>query len=384
MLVRYLGRESYGLCVTITGMAAWLSVTQGGIGQSLKNEIIRKPESAGALFTGAFSLLLGIVLAAGALLTAAVQFLPWKTILNYPAFNSAWLHLIVISLWIVLFTALLSLVRATYSAFQSEFKLAPALLIGLLVSFALIVIGINRGFSMPVIVSASLLANLIGLGCGLAVMPRTLGFHFTKPQWFYRAGIWFFLIEACTILIFQADVFLVNLILGQSKATVFALHFQLFLYVQTAVALIVSPYWAAFGEAWHAGDRQWVQAGVRRLTLATGLISAGALLVLLCIGRPLMAWWSHGQIEWNPALAALIGVNTMIQNVTGVYAMALGAFGIAREPARVIVVQAVLNVGLCLWLIRRYGIIGGAVGSLATYALASGCYLPWKFRQAIA
>jgi O-antigen/teichoic acid export membrane protein len=205
-----------------------------------------------------------------------------------------------------------------------------------------------------------------------------------RPERFYSAGFWFFLIEACTILIFQADVFLVNLLLGQSKATIFALHFQLFLYVQTAVALIVSPYWAAFGEAWHADDRRWVKIGVRRLTLATGLISACALISLLIVGRPLMAWWSHGQIEWNPLLAVLIGVNTIIQNVTGVYATALGAFGIAREPARVIVVQALLNIGLCLWLIRRYGIIGGAVGSLATYALASGCYLPWKFRQVIA
>ena len=46
MLLKYLGSESYGLAVTITGMASWLCLTQGGIGQTVKNEIIRQPAAA--------------------------------------------------------------------------------------------------------------------------------------------------------------------------------------------------------------------------------------------------------------------------------------------------------------------------------------------------
>jgi len=124
MLVQYLGRESYGLCATITGMASWLSITQGGIGQSLRNDIIREPGSASAAFSGAFAFAAIVVLSVGGVLTAIVRLVPWNTVLNDPAFHQ--LPLVVISIWIVLFTALLSLVRATYAAFQSEFKLTPA------------------------------------------------------------------------------------------------------------------------------------------------------------------------------------------------------------------------------------------------------------------
>ena len=382
MLLKYLGRESYGLAVTITGMASWLSLTQGGIGQTVKNEIIRQPAAAPALFSRAFATLLGIVVAAGTALTVAAYWLPWNAILNDPGFRN--LPLIIASLWIVLLTALFSLVRAAYSAFQAEYKLTPALLAGLLLSFGLCVLGIHRGWSITLLISASLLANLIGLAAGLALMPRLLNLRFSKPQGLFRGGLWFFIIEACTILIFQADIFLVNLLLGQTQAAVFALHAQLFAIVQTALNLLVSPYWAAFGEAWHSGDRTWLITSVRRLALATAALSTAGVLLLLAIGRPLMTRWSHGQIEWNPALAALIGLNVILQGVTGVFATALGALGVARDPARIIIFQAILNIGVCIWLIRRFGIIGVAAGSVATYALTSGIWLPLKFKQVTA
>ncbi len=377
MLVQYLGRESYGLCATITGMASWLSITQGGIGQSVRNDIIRKPESASAAFSGAFAFAAIAVLSVGGVLTAIVRLLPWKTILNDPAFHQ--LPLIVMSIWIVLFTALLSLVRATYAAFQAEFKLTPALLAGLLISFGLVVVGIHRRWSTPAVISASLLANLIGLMLGIIKMPV----RFSWPKRLYRAGLWFFVIEACTVAIFEADIFLVNFLLGASQAAVFALHAQLFVYVQTGIVLLVSPSWAAFGDAWHAGERVWLTKAVRRLAGATWILSSIGVIALIVAGRPLMNRWSHGQIVWNPVLAVLIGMNVVIQGVTGVYATALGALGIAREPARIIIVQAILNVGVCVWSIRRFGVIGAAIGSLVTYTLTSGLYLPIKVSRTL-
>jgi O-antigen/teichoic acid export membrane protein len=387
MLVRYLGRETYGLAVTITGIAAWLSVLQSGIGQSVKNEIIRRPEAAGNLVSGALSLLLGIVFAAGTALTLAARSLPWKTMLNDPAFGSTHMRLIVAAIWIVLLTALMSPVRAAYSAFQAEFMLAAPMLVGLVLCFALAAIGIRERFSMTFVVSAPLAANLAGLLLGLWMMPRVLGVRFARfgrTETFFQGGLWFFLIETCTILILQADVFLVNLLLGQTQAAIFALHLQLFVYIQTGIALIVTPYWPAFGEAWVNGERRWLETGVRRLAMLTALLAGSGSLALIVFGRLLMAWWSHGEVEWNPALAALIGINTVIQSVAGVYATALGSLGIARDPALIASAQAALNLALCVWLIRRFGITGSAWGSLLSYAIASGWYLPWKFRRVLA
>jgi O-antigen/teichoic acid export membrane protein len=381
LLIRYLGRESYGLAVTITGIAAWLAVAQGGIGQSLKNQMIRQPEAAGTLFANAFATLVAIALVVGLALTAAAPWLPWKAILNDPGFDQP--LLIVFSLWIVLGTAVLSLVRAAYSARQAEFRLAPAMLTGVLAAFVLVIAGVKLGWSMTAVVSASLMANLLGLGAGLFLMPRQLGIQLEWPQRLYRAGLWFFVIEVCTILIFEADLFLVNLLLGQAQAASFALHLQLFVYVETAIALVISPWWAAFGDAWKSDEREWLRSIVGRLAAVTGLLGGCGVGLMMAIGRPLMNLWSHGKVEWNPLLAMLIGVNVVIQGVAGVYAAALGSLGIARDPARVVVFQAILNICVCLWLIRRFGVVGGAAGSLGTYALTSGLYLPWKARRVI-
>jgi O-antigen/teichoic acid export membrane protein len=236
---------------------------------------------------------------------------------------------------------------------------------------------------MAAVVSASLASNGIGLTAGLFLIPRKVGIRVAWPRSLYRAGLWFFVIEACTVLIFEADLFLVNLLLGQGQAASFALHLQLFVYLETGIGLVVSPWWAAFGDAWAAGDRAWLRAGVSRLAAATGLLGGCGVGLVMSVGRPLMNLWSHGTVQWNPPLALLIGVNVSIQGVAGVYATALGSLGIARDPARIVVFQAILNVCVCLWLIRRFGVIGGAMGSLGTYALTSGIYLPWKVRRTI-
>lgn len=379
MLLRYLGQDSFGLAITITGMASWLSLSQGGISQTVRNHIISGAQTAGAAFSDAFATLFCIVIGLGLLLTAAAFLIPWPLVLNSPGFHQR--PLILTSVWIMLFSALFGLVRPVYSALQREYQLAPALALGIAASFGLVMWGVNHQWSPTLVVSLSLVAPLIGSAAGLFLMPFTLGIRLIRPSRVFRGGFWFFMIEACTILIFQADIFLINLFLGAAQAAVFALHAQLFAFVQMALYYIVAPYWPAFGEAWHCGERQWLRVTARRLGFTTAALSIAGAMLLLATGRPLMDRWSHGTVAWNPTLALMLGTGVVVQSVTGVFATALGALGIARGPARVIIVQSVLNVGVCIWLMRRFGIVGVAAGSLITYTVTSGAWLPVKFRQ---
>jgi O-antigen/teichoic acid export membrane protein len=389
MLIRYLGSTSYGLCITITAMAGWLSVTQGGIGQSFRNEVIRlraigMEDQVAGLFSSAFLFLLGTMLVVGALLTAIAYRIPWNAVLNYPALDHdpRFFHLLLASLWIVLLTVPFGLVRAAYSAFQMEFKLAAPLLAGILISFAGFVTGIHRDWGLVGVISVSLAGTPIGLALGIILMPGLRSsVDFRSFRILLGPGIWFLIVEIAAIFIFQADIFLVNLILGPARAAAYALHLQLFLYVQSAAMLLISPYWPAFGEAWHNGEGEWLRARVRGLTRGTAILSCGLVAALLVAGPSLMQRWSHGEVVWNPLLAALMGANMLIQTVTGVSATALGALGIVRNPALFLVFQAGLNVSVCFWLIGRFGVIGGACGSLVAYAITSGWYVPWRLRM---
>jgi len=107
-------------------------------------------------------------------------------------------------------------------------------------------------------------------------------------------------------------------------------------------------------------------------------------IALLLVGPSLLRRWSHGAVLWNPGLALVIALNTVIQSVTGVYATALGSLSIVREPARIVVLQALLNVVTCATLIRAFGVRGAAAGSLITFTLTSALYVPWKARKALA
>jgi O-antigen/teichoic acid export membrane protein len=105
--------------------------------------------------------------------------------------------------------------------------------------------------------------------------------------------------------------------------------------------------------------------------------------LLLSIGRPLMQLLTQGRVAWDPVLAVVIGARVVVQGVTGVYATSLGALGVAREPFPVVLLQAVLNVGACFWMVRRLGAVGGALASLVTFSLTSALYLPWKTKAVL-
>ena len=406
ILVRYLGKESYGLCLTITGMVNWLGLTQGGLGQSLKNELIHTQIALGdaggeacegnvaatRLFSTAFVFLVILMTGTGLVLTLIAGVLPWPLILNYPDFyqDPRYLHLILTSLWIILITIPFSMVRAAYSAFQLEYKLSPYLIFGLFAGLLFFLIAIRTNAGQTVAITSPLIANLVGLIVGAAFMPRALGVRlrwslvqFSVLRGLYRAGVWFLIMEASWVLIVQADIFLVNLILGSGYATVFALHAQMFSYAQAAVLLLITPYWSAIGDAWRKGERAWLRSWVRRLAAASVGVTACWLAAMQLAGRPLMERWSHGQVEWNPLLALAIGANVLVQSVTGVYSTALGSLGIARDQGRMMVLQAILNVMVCYLLIRRLGVIGAALGSFITYSLTSAWYIPFRLRLAL-
>jgi O-antigen/teichoic acid export membrane protein len=396
MLVGYLGKDSYGLCLTITGMVTWLAVTQGGLGQSLRNELIRTRALSGdsdaptRLFSSAFVFLLFLTLIVGILLTAIAWFLPWRTILNYPGFDSdpRYFRLILSSLWIILLTVPLSMVRAAYSAFQLEYKLSPFLLAGLLTAFGATAFAVRNNIGETTAMAASLTANLIGLALGASFMPQLLGVRFSWREarmsdlrGLQKVGAWFFVIEVSMILIFQVDVFLINLLRGQSDAAVFALHSQLFVYIQAPVALLISPYCSAFGEAWHSGDKAWLRSWVRRLSIGTAGLTFFGVVIVILLGHAVMPRWSHGQVAWNASLALALGANVIMQSVTSVPAAALGSLGLAREQALVIIVQAIMNALACYWFIHLFGIIGAALASFITYSLTSAWYVPFKLRS---
>lgn len=363
------------------GMAAWLEIAQCGAGQALKNDIIRQPGEAGGLFVGAICRLLPVVLGAGMVATLAIPRLPWARILNSPGFHQT--GLLVALVWIALATALLSLVRATYGAFQAEYVLAPAMLAGVTASLVLVFLATELDWGMPAAVEALLAANAIGLLCGLCRMCRQLNLRFAAPVAGGGTGLWFFAVEICTILIFEADLFLVNLLAGPAAAAAFALHLQLFAYVEAGLALVVTPWWSAVGEAAHAGEKAWLRVTIGRLGAATALLSLGGVGLVLSIGRPVMQLWTHGRIAWDPVLAAVVGAKVMVQGITGVYANSLGALGVVREPLPVVLLQGVLNVGACFWMVRRLGAVGGALASLITFSLTSALYLPWKTRAVL-
>jgi O-antigen/teichoic acid export membrane protein len=104
--------------------------------------------------------------------------------------------------------------------------------------------------------------------------------------------------------------------------------------------------------------------------IALGLI-AGVTLCLVAFGdRLVLIWMGAGFSESMPALYVLAAAGVVL-----VAAGPLGNLLLARGRHRVVAFsclgEAVLNAALSIWLVRRYGIVGAAIGTAISVTISN-------------
>ena len=399
LVISYLGASQYGLIVTIGGMAAWLSFIDGGIGLSLKNALIHECSQKGRenvlseLFSTAFIFVLLFSIFAGVVLTITLHFLPLEKILNLDSLsnNQMVIYFLYATIWLMLLNIPLGLLRVAYAAIQKEFLFIPWTIVASLLGLGLTVYSIRSNFGLLWVGISSIFAANVALIAGMLWTQISGGkfrisicmVNLAHLKSLLKPGAGFLIIQIATIFIFQSDIFIVNYFLGHEYAAEYSIHLQLLLYAQTAVGMITGPYWSALGDAGHKNEITWFKQTLFKLTL----LSASMMIIFGCIinllGKNIVAYWSHGKIIWNAPLGLVITVFITVTTTAAVYGMALGALNVVRGPAKLALIQAFVNIILCVIFVQRLGILGIALGTLLSYLLTAAWYIPYRLYKVL-
>lgn len=394
LLIEYLGPDEYGVAVTVTSIAMWLSIAQMGIGQSLKNTLIRlnvdevNKKHADVLFITTFVVLFALSITMCIICATAAQFVPWSALLNYhgPHGAAELEQLAVTSISVVIMTVPFTAVKSAYAAHQVEYRLSLFLLGGVLIALVGLVLAIKMHASMAIVATMPLIGNILGPILSLWGLGRFVSLKITRETFkprvmkpLLKCSAGFLGIELSGILIYQSQPLFITSLLGPAAAATYLLHNQLVLYCQAAIGLLTMPYWQAFGDAWHREERAWLLRAVSRLATTAGIGSALIFTLLLIFGPFLILKWSHGLVVWSIPLALVLCLIGTIQNVIAVYSIALSAMDQVRQSFTIAFVQAVVTVMLILILIRRADIFGVGLAVLIGLASTVGWYLPRTF-----
>lgn len=385
LTLRYLGIEGYGLWTTISSAATMFFVFDIGIANTLTNLISEayaasSKDLAARYFATGFWLVLTITLLLGGVGWALWPHIQWAALFHVrdttlagqtgPAMAAAFIVFLC-----ALPSGLASKILAGYQQLHLSNLFSAG---GTALSLIAVIAVIRLHGGLPVLVAAftgsAVLANS---ACLLWVCL----FHkpWMKP-WPHRinlnwigkilgSGSQFFAIQIASLIVFSSDNVVISHFLGAAQVTPYAVTWKLASYIAAVQALVIPSLWPAYSEAFVKGDMSWIRSTYRRVRW----MSAFALLVgcstLIIWGRQIIRVWAGPGAVPNRLLIGLMCVWIVICVFATNQSTLMGAtFRVGRQALSSLI-AAVMNLGLSIFWVRRFGPVGVLLATIVSYLI---------------
>lgn len=390
LLLRWLGRENYGLMLTALAFMNYLSFTGAGLNWGsivLLSEAHGRddrPEMA-KIFRHSFVLgalsALGAGLIAFAVFAAARQGWRLPMFADHPGADS-------LLLVVALQCALGLLVSPIYAVFQGA---QEGHWVGLYQ-------GCARILSTAAITTAAWFTRdpALALFAGLAAtalfglvatvhMRRVHPWLFVRGAWReaaeyrrqLRTGAKIFGLQAARTVQSTAPVLVIGSLAGPAAVPLYSVPATLvgvIFGVFTSWNMSVQP---AYGASWAVNDRDWVVRAFRRTLDLTLLLGTTALVGFTILGPSVIALWTHGALQPSEALCASVALVALVQAVSSAVQFCLVGINQHRSIALIEVIHTAFALGGAGLSVAWWGPVGVGPGIAAAY-VATAAWLGFR------
>lgn len=321
---QYLGKERYGLWLTLGSFIAWIAILDFGLSNSLINVLAtadgrgerETPRIAVSSVFWLTSLIAGVFLLA---ILLAAPIVDWAGVLNVssPQARVELRDSIVLVAVCLAIRLPSSMVGAIYQAYQEGYLYQIWAGIGGLVSAISLIVAIQLGAGLPWLVAASLggfiFADLLGAihhlgGSRPWLRPSWHAFRWPEASRLLRRGLQFWLAQLSAVLIFQVGLLVISRLFGAGEVAGYGTMLRLFTLVGSVQTAFVAPLWAAYGEALARQDYPWVAKTFRQSLRVSLIWSIPATLTILALMPWLFRWLVKTEVslDWSLALAMVV------------------------------------------------------------------------------
>lgn len=375
-----LGNEAFGLWVTLFSLGFIVAFTDFGVGIGVQNKIAealgRNDEPAARrIFLTGLVFLMGVMLALLAIVVPVCLFADLAGMLRItdPAVAAATgpAILVVALIWCANIPLGLGQ-RLAYGAqlgwiHNVAQTVSQVVLLGGVALGAWLKVGFTIFFILTFVSGA-----LVNLGFLLFLLRRLGWLRFSLREFepallreLSQLGIFFFLQQIATMVLFSAPPLILSATLGAAEVTPFNLTqrvLNLFMVVANAVLL---PVWPAYAEAQARDDWTWIR---RTLWRSVGIVTVLAVVPMIAVGPfvpQIIGWWTRGEavlpamslvwllVAWNAA--------TVLQQPFGYF---LAGLSKVRRATAYSLLSTGAALGAIFLLIPRLGVNALPIGLL--------------------
>jgi O-antigen/teichoic acid export membrane protein len=379
----YLDKFQYGIWLVLASIIEWFAYLDIGIGHGLRNRLSEALAegnvSLARIFTSTSYAIITIIFTIFILLFSIINpFLDWSVILNTSPEMSAELGEIVYLVFIFFcIRFILSLITPIIFANQdpainsmigplgSTISLLLILIFAKFVSGSLYWIAIIFS-SAPLLVMATISVVLFSKRYR-TIRPDIKCIDFSYSKRLLGLGINFFIIQIASLVIFSSANIILTQLYGPEEVTVFNIAQRYFTILLMVNAIIISPYWSSFTEAFHKKDIGWIRNSIKKLNYITYLLVAG-LWFSFFVSDQLVLLWVGKTITLPLALKIAFVIDVSIQLVAAPYNIFMNGVSKIRLPLMVATASIIITIPIALFFAKvlNFGSAGVIMAIICT------------------
>jgi O-antigen/teichoic acid export membrane protein len=300
------------------------------------------------------------------------SFFNWNHLLSVPntISYSIW-PIILITLGSFCIQFMLQPVNSILTATHDPFKSSLIFMVSQLLTFVIVFIltKTTAGSLLILVVAATgspvlifLIANVYLFSTSLKdLAPRFSAIDFSSAKSLLNVGGVFFLIQIGALILYETDNIVIAKTLGPQDVTTFNIAFKYFSILTVVLAIVMTPYWSAFTDAYAKKDMDWIKNSMKKMK-RLWLYATIAALLLCAVSNIVYKLWVGTTISIWISLA--LAVNVSVQTWQIIHTYLLNGVGKLRVQLILVVITGILNVPLSVVLIGYIGIPGTVVANI--------------------
>ena len=387
MTLGYVSSELYGIWLTLSSIMTWLGFLDIGFSLGLKNKLaeaiaLKDWDRGKALVSTTYFMMLLIFIPVCIVFELCIPLLNWSDFLNVnPIYNeeiSNVLHVLVAFFCLQMIVNVLTAVVAAFQkvALSSAFpvignfcsliiiwcltKFCPPSLLAL--SFAI------SSMSILVILAASL---FLYNGRFRQVAPNVKCIDVKYIKDLFSLGARFFLIQIQTVILYQSTNVLISNVSGPEEVTSYNIAYKYMGIAMMAYAIILSPLWPAFTDAYTSKDYKWMRKVYKAMSKFY-LVSVGVMLFMLFLSPVAYKIWIGDKADIPFVMTLVVCLYMVIHNWDSLQVNLINGIGAIQLQTYVTIIGLVLHIPLSVWLGKYIGL--GALGVVVSMIVINVIY----------
>lgn len=380
LVLHSLNYTKYGIWLTLSSIAGWMTFFQVGLGHGLRNRLAEALarddiKLAKSYVSTAYAVLIFIMSAFIVAFLCINSFLNWANILKASIDLTHDLMLLSYIVFICFASRfILQLIKIVLIADQ-KFALSDGIdaLSKIILLFA--IFGLTR----------LKLVSLLNLGAALSITPIVVLFLFTLLLYTtsYRRispsikdvnikhigglahlGVRFFIIQISGVVLFSTDNIIISHLFGPAEVTNYNIARIYYGVPMRIFAIILSPLWSAFTLAYIRKDFDWINRIVKKM-INVWWISCCLIVLMVVLSGKFYHFWVGDSIVIPLSLNILMALYAILLNWGSIFVHFLNGVGKVVLQVYICVIIAVVNIPLSI-LFAKYLKFGSSGVMLAT------------------